>query len=125
MIAMLTAAMDNLLFYTFFHASGNIAGSLFGARVIALGFNYAAVRKAVFLSREQHKIALPRYLMLAAANVCLSYSLITFLSGTLSFGVIAAKISVESVLFIAATSRSSATSSSPPDVVMCRQRRLS
>ncbi len=101
LISMLTACMDNLLFYTFFRQSGNVAASLFAARLIALGFNYAAVRKAVFLSREQHKIALPRYLLLAAANICLSYSLITYLSGTLGFNVITAKISVESVLFIA------------------------
>ena len=101
MISMLTAALDNLLFYTFYRMSGNIAASLFGARVIALGFNYAAVRKAVFFSREQHRVALPRYLLLAAANVCISYSLISFLSGTMGIEVIAAKISVESFLFIA------------------------
>jgi glycosyltransferase involved in cell wall biosynthesis len=101
MISMLTAALDNILFFMFFYPSGNIAASLFGARVIALGFNYAAVRKAVFLSREQHRIALPRYLLLAAANVALSYSLITFLSGTLGFRVMPSKIAVESVLFIA------------------------
>jgi putative flippase GtrA len=54
----------------------------------------------VFLSREQHRIALPRYLLLAAANVTLSYALITFLTGYFSVAVIPAKISVESVLFI-------------------------
>jgi putative flippase GtrA len=101
MISMLTAVLDNLLFYAFFHASGNIGASLFGARLIALGFNYALVRKAVFLSREQHRIALPRYLVLAAANVALSYSLILFLSSNLAFPVMTAKIAVESVLFIA------------------------
>src|SRR6185312_15392244 len=101
MISMLTAALDNILFYLFFHSSGNVAGSLLGARLIALGLNYAAVRKAVFLSREQHKVALPRYLLLAVANVCLSYSLISYLSGRLSFPVVTAKIAVESVLFIA------------------------
>jgi putative flippase GtrA len=78
-----------------------VAGSLFGARLIALGFNYAAVRKAVFLSREQHRVALPRYLLLAVTNVALSYSLIVFLSDRLGFHVMTAKIAVESVLFIA------------------------
>ena len=100
LISMLTACLDNLVFYIFYRASGVIAASLFGARVIALAFNYAAVRRAVFLSREQHKIVLPRYLLLAAANVTLSYALITFLTGYLSVAVIPAKISVESVLFI-------------------------
>lgn len=100
LISMLTACLDNLIFYIFYHASGEVGVSLFGARVIALAFNYAAVRKAVFLSREQHRIALPRYLLLAAANVTLSYSLIIFLTGYFSVAVIPAKISVESVLFI-------------------------
>jgi glycosyltransferase involved in cell wall biosynthesis len=101
MISMLTAVLDNILFITFFQLSVNMAGSLFGARLIALGFNYAAVRRAVFLSREQHRIALPRYLLLAAANLALSYSLITFLSTRMGVSVVTAKIAVESVLFIA------------------------
>lgn len=101
MISMLTAALDNLLFYLFFHQSGNMAGALLGARVIALSFNYGAVRKAVFLSREQHRVALPRYLLLAAANVALSYSLIAYFSSRLGFEVVPAKIAVESVLFFA------------------------
>jgi putative flippase GtrA len=99
-ISMMTACLDNLVFYIFYRASGVVGMSLFGARVIALAFNYAAVRKAVFLSREQHRIALPRYLLLAAANVTLSYALITFLTGYFKVAVIPAKISVESVLFI-------------------------
>jgi glycosyltransferase involved in cell wall biosynthesis len=101
MISMLTALLDNILFYTFFHSSGNIVASLLGARAIALSFNYGAVRKAVFLSREQHRVALPRYLLLAAANVSLSCALITFLSSRIGFHVMPAKIAVESVLFIA------------------------
>jgi len=100
LISMMTACLDNLVFYIFYRASGVVAASLFGARVIALAFNYAAVRRAVFLSREQHRIVLPRYLLLAAANVTLSYALITFLTSYLSVAVIPAKISVESVLFI-------------------------
>ena len=99
-ISMMTACLDNLFFYLFFRAWGVVGASLFGARAIALAFNYAAVRRAVFLSREQHKIVLPRYLLLALANICLSYALITFLAGYFGVSVIAAKISVESVLFI-------------------------
>jgi len=100
-ISMLTASLDNLAFYIFFRATGVVAGSLFGARLLAVAFNYSAVRKAVFLSKEQHRIVLPRYLLLAAANVCLSYALIAFLTGVVSFRVIPAKISVETFLFIA------------------------
>jgi glycosyltransferase involved in cell wall biosynthesis len=100
-ISILTAGLDNVAFYVLFRASGVIGASLFGARALALGFNYTAVRKAVFFSREQHRIVLPRYLLLAAANICLSYALISFLTGIVSWRVIPAKISVETFLFIA------------------------
>ncbi len=100
-ISMLSALIDNLMFLVLYRASGVVAASLIGARLIALIFNYVTVRRAVFLSREQHRVVLPRYLLLAAANVCLSYALISFLSRVLSMDVIAAKISVETLLFIA------------------------
>jgi glycosyltransferase involved in cell wall biosynthesis len=100
-ISMLTAGLDNLAFYIFFRASGVVPAALFGARLIALVFNYTAVRKAVFLSKAQHRVVLPRYLLLAAANVCLSYALISFLTRILAVGVIPAKISAETFLFIA------------------------
>jgi glycosyltransferase involved in cell wall biosynthesis len=100
-ISMLTAGMDNVAFYFLYRASGVVGASLFGARVLALAFNYTAVRKAVFFSKEQHRIVLPRYLLLAAANICLSYALISFLTGIVSFRVMPAKIAVETFLFIA------------------------
>jgi glycosyltransferase involved in cell wall biosynthesis len=100
-IALITAGLDNLIFFVFYRICGIVALSLIGARVIALAFNYAAVRRTVFLSREHHRIVFPRYLVLAVANVCVAYAMISFLSGVLSVGVITAKISVESCLFIA------------------------
>jgi putative flippase GtrA len=99
-ISLLTAALDNFIFYFFFRASGVVALSLFSARLIALAFNYAAVRRAVFLSREHHRIVLPRYLLLALANVCLSYASISFLNRFFSVDVMVAKIGVETLLFI-------------------------
>ena len=100
-LSMLTAVLDNLLFYTLFRATGVMAGSLFGARAVCLAFNYTIVRRAVFLSREQHRVALPRYLLLAAANICLSYTLISFFTRVMAVSVMPAKISVETFLFIA------------------------
>lgn len=100
-ISALTAGLDNLAFFLIFRATGVLPAALFGARLLALAFNYTAVRNAVFLSREQHRIVLPRYLLLAAANVCFAYALIGFLTRILAMGVMPAKISVETVLFIA------------------------
>jgi glycosyltransferase involved in cell wall biosynthesis len=100
-ISALTAGLDNLAFYVFFRASGVVLASLIGARLLALAFNYSAVRKAVFFSREQHRIVLPRYLLLALANVCLSYTLISVMTRILLIGVMPAKISAETLLFVA------------------------
>jgi putative flippase GtrA len=99
-ISMVTATLDNLVFYALFRSSAILSASLLGSRVIALAFNYAAVRRTVFMSREQHRIALPRYLLVSAAQVCLSYALISLLTRRLLVEVIPAKISVEAFLFI-------------------------
>jgi glycosyltransferase involved in cell wall biosynthesis len=100
-ISLLTSGLDNIAFYILFRTSGIVLLSLLGARAVALTFNYSAVRRAVFLSRAQHRVVLPRYLLLAAANICLAYSLISFLTRILSVHVIPAKVSVEMFLFIA------------------------
>lgn len=100
-ISILTSGLDNLAFLIFFRASGMVPASLLGARLIALAFNYTVVRKAVFLSKAQHRIVLPRYLLLALCNICLSYALIAFLNRILIVGVLPAKILVETFLFIA------------------------
>lgn len=100
-ISLLTSGIDNVAFYVLYRAAGVVPVALFGARLLALLFNYTSVRNAVFLSREQHRIVLPRYLLLAAANVCLSYALISFLTNSLNMGVMPAKVSVETLLFFA------------------------
>jgi glycosyltransferase involved in cell wall biosynthesis len=100
-VSLLTAGLDNLAFYLLFRASGVIPLALFGARLIAVGFNYTVVRRAVFLSKAHHRTVLPRYLLLVVANVCLSYASISFLTRMLGVAVMPAKISVETFLFIA------------------------
>jgi putative flippase GtrA len=101
LLSMTTSLLDNVVFYLLIRTTGILSASLLGGRAIALTFNYTAVRRAVFLSRAQHHTALPRYLLLAAANVCVSYSLISFLTRMLSVNVMVAKISVETLLFFA------------------------
>jgi len=96
-----TAALDNIVFYILFHTTGALPASLLGARVLALLFNYTLVRNAVFLSHATHKVVFPRYLLLAAANVCFSFALITSLTNLFSIAVMPTKILVESILFIA------------------------
>ncbi len=100
-ISIVTAGIDNLVFYLLFGATGNVLASQLGGRVLAILFNYSAVRRAVFLSDERHRILLPRYLLVAASNVCLSYAGIELLTKAFALGVFEAKIIAETTLFLA------------------------
>src|SRR6516165_1346724 len=100
MIGILSAILDNLVFLLLFRATGSIIGSQAGARFVSVFFNYTAVRRAVFLSDEPHRILLPRYLLLVAASGCLSYTGITILTTGLSANVFLAKVIAETLLFI-------------------------
>ena len=99
-ISLLASGLDNLLFFFFMNLTGVIATSLFSARVLAMFFAYFAARNAVFFSKEPHSAVLPRYLLLGAANVCLSYSIVSVVTHRLPVGVMPAKILTESFLFI-------------------------
>jgi glycosyltransferase involved in cell wall biosynthesis len=101
MLSLLAAGLDNLLFFSFLRATASVAGSLLAARCLALCFNYLAVRKAVFFSKEPHRTVLPRYLLLAAANICVSWSVVSFVTSRFPLGIMPAKVLTESVLFIA------------------------
>jgi dolichol-phosphate mannosyltransferase len=100
MIGILSAVLDNLLFYLLFRATGSIVGSQVGARILSVFFNYSAVRRAVFLSDEPHRVLLPRYLLLAVISCGLSYTGITVLTAAFQVNVLLAKILIETSLFI-------------------------
>lgn len=100
MIGILSAMLDNAVFYLLYRLTGNILESQIGARIVSMLFNYAAVRRAAFLSEEQHRVTLPRYLVVVAANAALSYAGIALLTGFFSIGVLPAKILTEGLLFI-------------------------
>jgi glycosyltransferase involved in cell wall biosynthesis len=100
-ISIVTAAIDNLVFYLLFGATGNVLASQLGGRVLAILFNYTAVRRAVFLSDQPHRVVLPRYLLVAASNVCLSYAGIELLTKAFALSVFEAKIIAETTLFLA------------------------
>src|SRR5215471_3786032 len=100
MIGILSAVLDNLVFYLLFRETGSILGSQIGARIASIFFNYTAVRRAVFLSDESHRILLPRYLLLAGTSCLLSYTGIRALTSILPVNVLLAKVAVETLLFV-------------------------
>ena len=99
LVAMLSSALDNLLFFLALHWGATLMGAQLGARVVSVLFNYSAVRKAAFHSGQAHRVVLPRYLALVAVNVLLSYAGIRFLIGTFPVSLFAAKVLAETLLF--------------------------
>lgn len=100
-VSLLTAVLDNAVFITAFWLGGGIALSQVLGRGAAVLFNYGAARSAVFLSRERHRVILPRYLALVLVSGFLSYSLIRLLEAFSPIPVIWAKLLVETTLFLA------------------------
>jgi glycosyltransferase involved in cell wall biosynthesis len=101
LIAVLTAVLDNLLFYMVFGLTGSIIRAQVCARLVAAAFNYSVVRGAAFRSDERHGVVLPRYLLLVAVNAVLSYTAIRLLTGPMALHVFPAKILTETFLFVA------------------------
>src|ERR1019366_3890718 len=73
-VSLMTAVLDNLVFYLAFRHSGHILGSQILGRVFAVSFNYSMVRKSVFYSRQRHKTVLPKYLLLVLVSGSVSYA---------------------------------------------------
>lgn len=96
-----TAIIDNAVFAITYQATQNILVSQLTGRSVAVVFNYAAARKAVFLSRGPHKDTLPKYLLLVTTNAAISYLLITLIHDRFQAGVVAIKLAVEAALFLA------------------------
>jgi putative flippase GtrA len=99
LISILSAALDNLLFYLAIRWGASLPVAQLVSRVVSVLFNYSAVRKAAFHSGEPHRVVLPRYLALVGVNVLLSYAGIRLLTATLPVGLMAAKMLSETLLF--------------------------
>ncbi|MBI3209056.1 MAG: bifunctional glycosyltransferase family 2/GtrA family protein [Candidatus Solibacter usitatus] len=100
-LSLSTAILDNVVFALLYHFGAQIAVAQLGARAASVCYNYPLVRSAVFTSTQKHRAAFPKYLLLVAFNAVLSYALIVFLQSYVSFGVMPAKLTAESILFIA------------------------
>jgi putative flippase GtrA len=99
-LSLLSAALDNAVFYIALRQTGAILLSQTIGRVFGVFFNYGLARKAVFLSHERHRALLPRYLLLVICSGAASYGLIRLLNHLLGISPIVAKIAAESFLFI-------------------------
>jgi putative flippase GtrA len=98
---LLSAAIDYAVFIFVFNLSGSISGSQASARVVSMGFNYTAVKKAVFYSGQSVANTLPKYLALVCVSGFVSYLLIKGLAMFTPLPVIAAKLLAEPLVFLA------------------------
>ncbi|MDX1981673.1 MAG: glycosyltransferase [Bryobacteraceae bacterium] len=99
-LSLLTAAVDNFMFFLLYGVTGSIAQSQAGGRMLAVLFNYTAARRAVFLSDQAHRALLPKYLLLVVASGVASYGLIQVLLRVFPVPVIGAKLLAETALFV-------------------------
>ena len=98
---LMSAAIDYAVFILVFNLSGSIFGSQASARLVSMGFNYAAVKKAVFYSGKNVADTLPKYLALVCVSGFVSYLLIKGLAMFTPLPVIAAKLLAEPLVFLA------------------------
>jgi len=98
-VSLLTALLDNLVFYLAYRQTGHVLASQVLGRVLAVCFNYTMVRSSVFYSHQRHKTVLPKYLLLVLASGSVSYGGIRLLGATLGMPAVPAKVLVETILF--------------------------
>lgn len=100
-VSLMTAVLDNIVFYLAYRRTGHILPSQILGRVFAVAFNYWMVRRSVFYSKQRHLAVFPKYLALVLLSGAVSYGGIRLLSAKLGIQPVAAKLLVETLLFFA------------------------
>ncbi|HWE48998.1 MAG TPA: bifunctional glycosyltransferase family 2/GtrA family protein [Bryobacteraceae bacterium] len=100
-VSLISALVDNLIFYVTYHQGATILSAQMLSRSTAALFNYMVVRRAVFHVRERHTSAFPKYLALTAISGAVSYACIRMVTDTFHIPVFRTKIAVETLLFFA------------------------
>jgi glycosyltransferase involved in cell wall biosynthesis len=98
-VSLMTALIDNLVFYLIYHHWANLLGAQLAGRGTALAFRYLMVRNRVFRTGESHAVAFPRFLALNVLSGTASYGCIRLVTGASHLPVLAVKLAVEGVLF--------------------------
>lgn len=99
-ISVLTAILDNLVFYVAYTTCGSIAASQAAARIASIIFQYSALRATVFASRQKHRTVLPKFVAAVAMQGLVSYAIIRGLIGGAHMHLVIAKPLAEGLLFL-------------------------
>jgi glycosyltransferase involved in cell wall biosynthesis len=100
-VSLMTAALDNLIFYLVYRQSGRILESQIAGRLCALVFQYSMLRRSVFRSRQRHRDVLPKFVGLLVINGAASYGAIRWATAVLGAPTMPAKLTIETLLFFA------------------------
>lgn len=97
----LTALLDQLIFFIAFRSGVAVAPGIVLARLLSSIFNLSMNKTFVFQSRARLPGLILKYYTTMAVAGTIVYAMIQFLTESFGWGVITAKITVESVLFLA------------------------
>jgi glycosyltransferase involved in cell wall biosynthesis len=98
--SMLTALIDLVVFSICSFFTNHLLFSLIAGRIVAVCFNFITAKKFVFYSKGNARAELLRYFTLVFTLLTLSNFGIQYVTKNFGYGVIAAKVLVESALFV-------------------------
>lgn len=100
LLSIATAIVDYSVFFILNAFGFHIYVCQIFARVVSVIFSYPLVRKVVFMSKKQHRIAFPKYVGLVITSGVISYILIKVCIANFGLNVIEAKMLAELMTYI-------------------------
>lgn len=97
--SLLTACLDYTVFGAAIALQATVPQAQIIARALALLFNYAALRRAVFYSDQRHASVFPRYVLVVALSGLVSFALLRLLMDRVGLGLFTAKLLAEIIVF--------------------------
>jgi putative flippase GtrA len=98
--SLLTAVIDNLVFFVCYPAIHNILASIYVARLVAIVVNYFLLRKVVFYSSDKDRRTFPRYIAVVLVSGLAAALLIDFFNAEFHISVVPGKIIAELLLYL-------------------------
>jgi putative flippase GtrA len=98
--SLLTAVVDNLVFFVCYPLVHNLLVSIYVARLAAIVVNYFLLRKVVFYSSDKSTRTFPRYIAVVLASGLAAALLIDLFNAQFHTGVVLGKIIAELLLYL-------------------------
>jgi putative flippase GtrA len=98
--SLLTAVVDNLVFFLCYPWVHNLLVSIYLARLVAILVNYFLLRKVVFYSSDKPTRTFPKYIALVLFSGLVASLLIDFFNAEFHTGVMLGKIIAELLLYL-------------------------